>query len=374
MRQRLKSLEKSLPFAFCALALTSTAFAVSRHKPASQTSQKTSIQADPREVHLANIKQLTFGGENAEAYFRADGKSLILQSSREGHPCDQEFTMRPDGTGVRRVSNGQGRTTCGWWFPNGKRLLFSSTHEGSPDCPPPADKSQGYVWPVYPTYKIFTAKPDGSDLKVLFPQNLKSGELPGYNAESVVSNDGKKIVFCSDRSGDLDIWSMDADGKNVKQLTKRLGYEGGPWWSPDGKQIAYRAYYPETEKQISDYKSLLVQHLIRPTTLDLFVMNADGTNVRRLTNEAAENIASFAPSWTHDGKSLVFASNRQDPKRRKFEVYKINLDGSGLERITFGEQFDGFPNFSPDGKKFVWASNRNGKDHETNVFIADWKE
>ena len=374
MRQRLKSLEKGLPFAFCALALTSTAFAVSRHKPASQTSQKTSIQADPREVHLANIKQLTFGGENAEAYFRADGKSLILQSSREGHPCDQEFTMRPDGTGVRRVSNGQGRTTCGWWFPNGKRLLFSSTHEGSPDCPPPADKSQGYVWPVYPTYKIFTAKPDGSDLKVLFPQNLKSGELPGYNAESVVSNDGKKIVFCSDRSSDLDIWSMDSDGKNVKQLTKRLGYEGGPWWSPDGKQIAYRAYYPETEKQISDYKSLLAQHLIRPTTLDLFVMNADGTNVRRLTNEAAENIASFAPSWTHDGKSLVFASNRQDPKRRKFEVYKINLDGSGLERITFGEQFDGFPNFSPDGKKFVWASNRNGKDHETNVFIADWKE
>ena len=327
-----------------------------------------------RETHLVNVKQLTFGGENAEAYFRADGKSLIFQSQRDGRTCDQEFTMNPDGTGLRRVSNGMGRTTCGWWFPDGKHLLFSSTHESGTECPPPVDKSHGYVWPVYPTYKIYTAKPDGSNLKPLFPRNLKPGEEPGYNAESVISNDGKKIVFCSDRGGDLDIWSMDSDGMHPKQLTKRLGYEGGPWWSPDGKQIAFRAYYPETEQEIADYKSLLAQHLIRPTTLDLYVMNADGSNVRRLTNDRAENIASFAPSWTPDGKGLVFASNRADPKRRAFEVYKLNLDGTGLERITFGEQFDGFPNFSPDGKKFVWASNRNGKNHETNVFIADWKK
>ncbi len=330
--------------------------------------------ADLREVHLQNIRQLTFGGENAEAYFRSDGQSLIFQSARDGHSCDQEFTMNPDGTGLKRVSNGRGRTTCGWWFPGGKRLLFSSTHEADPACPPAPDRSHGYVWPVYPTYRIYTAKPDGSDLQPLFPKNLKPGELPGYNAESVLSNNGKKIVFCSDRGGDLDLWRMNADGTHARQLTRRLGYEGGPWWSPDGKQIAYRAYYPKTEKEIADYKSLLAQHLIRPTTLDLYVMNADGSRVRRLTNDAAENIASFAPSWTHDGKSLVFASNRADPKRRKFEVYKIGLDGKGLERITYGDQFDGFPNFSPDGKKFVWASNRNGQNHETNVFIADWKD
>ena len=205
-----------------------------------------------------------------------------------------------------------------------------------------------------------------------FRRTKSRARLPGYNAESVISPDGKKIVFCSDRGGDLDIWTMDIDGKNPRQLTNTLGYDGGPWWSPDGKQICFRAYHPTVAKDQTEYQDLLKQHLIRPTTLDLYVMNADGSNQRQITHDAKENIASFAPSWTHDGKALVFASNRADPKRRQFEAFKINLDGTGLERITYGGQFDGFPNFSPDGTKFVWASNRNGINRETNVFIADW--
>ncbi len=325
------------------------------------------------ETHLTNVRQLTFGGQNAEAYFSPDGQKLTFQSTRDGHDCDQQYVMKINGNDVKRISTGTGRTTCGWWMHDGKRILFSSTHEANPACPPRPDFSRGYVWPVYPTYRIYTVAPDGTDVRPLFPRTLMKGELPGYNAESVVSPNGKRIVFTSDRGGDLDIWVMDSDGRHAKQLTHTLGYDGGPWWSPDGTKICFRAYHPRTPKEIADYKSLLAQHLIRPTTLDLFVMNADGADVRQVTDDRAENIASFAPSWTPDGKALVFASNRADPQRRKFEVYRIGLDGSGLERITYGEQFDGFPNFSPDGKHFVWASNRNGKvPHETNVFIADW--
>jgi TolB protein len=335
-------------------------------------SQSPSLQ-EPNETHLKNVRQLTFGGQNAEAYFSADGKRLIFQSTRDGYDCDQQYVMNIDGTQVHRVSTGTGRTTCGLWMDQDRRVLFSSTHGSDPSPPPKPDFSKGYVWPVYPTYRIYTAKPDGSDLKPLFPKALKPGETVGYNAESVLSPNGKKIVFTSDRGGDLDIWVMNSDGTHPKQLTHTLGYDGGPWWSPDGKRIAFRAYHPETPEEIADYKSLLAQHLIRPTTLDLYVMDADGSHMRRLTDNRKENIASFAPSWTPDGKGLVFASNREDLQRRKFEVYKMNLNGSGLERLTYGGQFDGFPTFSPDGKRFVWASNRNGKQpHETNVFIADW--
>jgi TolB protein len=328
---------------------------------------------DSRETHFKNVKQLTFGGQNAEAYFSTDGNRLTFQAVRDGYPCDQQFVMNTDGSGLKRVSTGTGRTTCGWFYNHDTRVLFSSTHGADPAPPPKPDYSHGYVWPVYNTYSIWTAKADGSDLKLLYPKNLKQGEVSGYNAESVVSPDGKRVVFTSDRGGDLDIYTMNIDGSHVKQLTHTLGYDGGPWWSPDGKKICYRAYHPETPAEIQDYKSLLAQHLIRPTTLDIYVMNADGSDQHAITNDKKENIASFAPSWTHDGTGLVFSSNRADPQRRKFEVYKINLDGTGLERLTYGDQFDGFPNFSPDGKKIVWASNRNGKEpHETNLFIADW--
>ena len=318
----------------------------------------------PQEKHLKNIKQLSFGGENAEAYFSADGKQLIFQSTRDGHRCDQIYTMNVDGGSVRMISTGDGRTTCSYFFPNGRRVLYSSTHLGAKECPPRPDFSKGYVWAVYPTFDIFTARPDGTDLKQLT-------NTPGYDAETTISKDGK-LVFTSMRDGDLDIYTMDANGKHVRRLTNELGYDGGPFWSYDGKQIVYRAYHPQTEKEKSEYLGLLKQNLIRPTTLEIWVMNADGSHKRQVTHNGKAN---FGPYFFPDGKRIIFASNMDDPKGRNFDLYKINVDGSGLERITYNDTFDGFPMFSPDGKKLVFASNRNGKNRgDTNVFIADWAE
>ena len=319
----------------------------------------------PDEKHLRNLKQLTFGGENAEAYFSADGKQLIFQSTRDGRGCDQIYTMNIDGSNVKMISNGEGRTTCSYIFPSGKRVLYSSTFVADKQCPPKPDFSQGYVWAVFPGFDIFTAKPDGTDIKQLTT-------TPGYDAETTITLDGKKLVFTSMRGGDLDIYTMDANGGNVRQLTNELGYDGGPFWSYDGKQIVYRAYHPETDKQKADYTSLLKQNLIRPTTLEIWVMNADGSNKRQVTHNGKAN---FGPYFFPDGKRIIFASNMDDPKGRNFDLYKINVDGSGLERITFNETFDGFPMFSRDGKKLVFASNRNSaKQGDTNVFIADWVE
>ena len=335
----------------------------------SSRSQTTSSFQDgdlalPQEKHLRNIRQLTFGGENAEAYFSSDGKKLIFQSTRDGRECDQIYTMNIDGSDVHLVSTGDGRTTCSYFFPKDKRILYSSTHLGAKQCPPRPDFSKGYVWAVYDTFDIFTAKPDGSDLQQLT-------NTPGYDAETTISRAGK-LVFTSKRDGDLDIYTMDADGKNVKRLTNELGYDGGPFWSYDGKQIVYRAYHPQTAKEKDDYISLLKQNLIRPTTLEIMVMNADGSNQRQLTNL---NKASFAPYFFPDGKRIIFSSNVADPKGRDFDLYKINTDGTGLERITYNDTFDGFPMFSPDGKKLVFASNRNAKTRgDTNIFIADWVE
>ena len=319
----------------------------------------------PDEKHLRNIKQLTFGGENAEAYFSADGKQLIFQATREGHGCDQIYTMNVDGSNVKMISNGEGRTTCSYFYPGNKRVLYSSTHLGDKQCPAPPDRSRGYVWAVYPTYDVFSANSDGSN-----PKQLTN--TPGYDAETTITLDGKKLVFTSMRDGDLDIYTMDADGKNVRRLTSELGYDGGPFWSYDGKQIVYRAHHPKTDEQKADYTSLLKQNLIRPTVLEIFVMNADGSDKRQVTSNGKAN---FGPYFFPDGKRIIFSSNLDDARGRNFDLYRINVDGTGLERITFNETFDGFPMFSPDGKKLVFASNRNAaKQGDTNIFIADWVE
>lgn len=315
------------------------------------------------EKHLRNIKQLTFGGENAEAYFNGDGTQLIFQSKRDGHACDQIYTMHADGSDTKMISSGAGRTTCSYFFPGKDRILYSSTHLAAKECPPPPDYSHGYVWAIYPSYDIFTARPDGSDVKQLT-------KTPGYDAEATISTDGRKIVFTSMRDGDLDLYMMDADGKHVRRLTTEPGYDGGAFFSADGKQIVYRAYHPTTPEQIARYKERLAQNLIEPTTLEIWVMNADGSNKHQVTNLGA---ASFAPYFFPDGKRIIFASNKADAKGRNFDLYSINVDGSNLERITYNDTFDGFPMFSPDGKKLVFASNRNGKARgETNVFIAEW--
>ncbi len=316
------------------------------------------------EKHLRNIRQLTFGGQNAEAYFSADGKKLIFQSTRDNVKCDQIFIMNIDGSDQHMVSTGKGRTTCSYFYPHGKKILYSSTHLGNAECPPKPDYSKGYVWAIYPSYDIFTANPDGSDVKQLTTS-------PGYDAEAVISSDDKKIVFTSIRNGDLDIYTMNADGSNVKQLTHELGYDGGPTFSPDGQLIVYRAHHPKTEQEIKDYKELLAQNLIRPTYLEIWTMKSDGSDKRQITDLGA---ASFAPAFYPDGKRIIFSSNvGSTGGMGNFELYGIDVDGKNLERITYTEGFDGFPMFSPDGKKLVWISGRNAKvPHETNVFIADW--
>jgi len=315
--------------------------------------------------HLTNIRQLTNGGENAEAYFSADGRRLIFQSTRDGRTCDQQYIMNTDGSNVRRVSNGQGKTTCGYFMDGDKRIFFASSHAVDTACTPRPDPSKGYVWRLDP-YDIYTANPDGSRLRRLTKYGV-------YTAEGVLSPDGRKIVFTSLKDGDLDIYTMNADGTHVRQLTHAVGYDGGPWWSPDGKKIVYRAFHPTDPKDLADYKSLLAERLVRPNKMDLWVMNADGSDQRQITHLGG---ASFGPSWTPDGRKVVFSSNyHTDPKLGNFDVFLVNPDGSGLEQITTNATFDGFPMFSPNGKQFVWASNRLVSNaHETNVFIADWRD
>ena len=318
----------------------------------------------PGEKHLANIRQLTEGGENAEAYFSFDQKKLVFQSTRPPDACDQIFTMNLDGSGLRIASTGKGRTTCGYFLPGDKRILYSSTHEGSSDCPPRPDMSKGYVWALYKDYDIFTARVDGSDLRPL------TG-TPGYDAEATVAPDGKKIVFTSVRDGDLELYSMNLDGSDVKRLTHEKGYDGGAFYSPDSKMIVYRAHHPVEPKEIEKYERLLAQGLIEPRALEIMVMDANGDNKRQVTKNGKAN---FAPYFHPGGKQIIFASNMHDPRGRNFDLYLIDLDGSGMEQVTFNDTFDGFPMFSKDGSRLVFASNRHGKQTgETNIFIADWK-
>jgi Tol biopolymer transport system component len=328
------------------------------------TAQAQSPGVNQPERHLRNIRQLTFGGQNAEAYFSPDGRKLIFQSTREKLQCDQIFTMSLDGSDVHMVSTGGGRTTCSYFYPGAKKILYASTRLAGQQCPPRPDFSKGYVWAVYPSFDIFTANPDGSNVQRLT-------DTPGYDAEATFSVDGRKIVFTSLRHGDLDIYTMDPDGTHVKQLTHELGYDGGPFFSPDRQWIIYRAYHPDTPQATKEYKELLKQNLIRPTSLEIWLMKADGSQKRQITKLGA---ASFAPSFYPDGKRIIFSSNLGSTGGMgNFELYAIDLDGTGLERITYSDGFDGFPVFSPDGTKLVWASNRNAKaPHETNIFIADW--
>lgn len=323
-----------------------------------------SITPDSGERHLANVRQLTDGGENAEAYFSADGSRIIFQSTRDGRSCDQQYVMNADGSGLRRISNGQGKTTCGYFYDGDQRVFFASTQAADSACPAPLDPSKGYVWGIDP-YDIYTAKADGSD-----PQRLTN--YGTYTAEAVLSPDGKRIVFTSLKDGDLDIYTMNVDGSDVRQLTDTPGYDGGPWWSPDGKQIVYRAHHPTDPAELASYRELLGQKMIRPNRMELFVMNADGSGQRQVTNLGGAN---FGPTWAPDGRRILFSSNYRNPRSHNFDLFLVNLDGSGLEQVTTNEEFDGFPMFSRDGTKIIWASNRFAHDAgSTNIFVADWKE
>jgi TolB protein len=328
----------------------------------------------PGERHFVNVQQLTFGGDNAECYFGFDSRHVVFQrtNKNENVDCDQIFygTIPKKFNSkfkYKMVSTGEGRTTCSYLMPDKKHLLYASTHKGSKACPvvPDRNKWKKYVWPIYPEFDIFE-----SDLSGNISRQLTN--VPGYDAEAVVSPEGDKILFCSMRNGDLDLYTMNIDGSDVRQITFDVGYDGGAWFSPDGKKIVWRASRPNTPEEVAEYKSLLDSGLVMPTNMEVFVANADGSEVRQITKLGQAN---WAPNFTPKGDRIIFASNHEHKRGFPFNLYLINLDGTGLERISTDGGFDAFPAFSPDGKKFVFCSNRNNKGtRDTNVFICDWLE
>lgn len=332
--------------------------------------QLVTLPPGEKEVHLKNIRQLTFGGDNAEAYWSFDGKKITFQSNNSawGLQCDQIFTAKISQFGDSNfipqiISTGEGRTTCSYFMPNNKEVLFASTHEGNKLCPPVAESKGAYTWPLYDSYDIFV-----SDLKGKIKRKLTNS--PGYDAEATVSPDGKKIIFTSTRSGDLELWIMDIDGSNQKQLTTELGYDGGAFFSPDSKKIVYRASRPKTEEEITKYKGLLEQGLVEPTNMEIYTMNIDGTGIKQITSLGKAN---WAPFYHPSGRKIIFSSNHKSKRGYDFQLYMINEDGSNLEQITTESIFNSFPMFSPNGKQLIFSSNRNnGGGRATNLFVADW--
>ena len=334
--------------------------------------QESKVLSYPDERHFKNMRQLTTGGDNAEAYFGFDNEHVTFQRTnpKEGINCDQIFYgALPKSESApfqyKRVSTGKGRTTCAYLMPDHKHFLYASTHLAMDTCPPVPDRSKikKYVWPIYDSYDIFVADFNGKITKQLT-------KTPGYDAEGTISPKGDRIIFTSMRNGDIDLYTMDIDGKNVKQITNTLGYDGGACFSSDGKKIVWRASRPQTAEDIKEYKDLLAQGLVMPTRMEVFVADADGSNVQQVTKLGKAN---WAPAFTPDNKHIIFASNHEYERGFPFNLYLINIDGTGLERLSHDNSFDAFPMFSPDGKKLIFSSNRNnGGGHDTNVFICDW--
>jgi Tol biopolymer transport system component len=329
----------------------------------------------PEEVHFKNVQQLTFGGDNAEAYWSYDSKWLVFQRTnpKEGLNCDQIFIgkvpqKKGDKFEYKLVSTGKGRTTCPFFTKDGKHIIYASTHLGADSCPPLPDRKKygnKYIWPLYDSYDIFMADLNGKIVKQLTHSK-------GYDAEATLSPDGKKMLYTSDKDGDIDLYIMDLETGKEKKVTDLLGYDGGAWFSPDGKKIIWRASRPKTEAEIKEYKELLAENLVAPTNMEVWVANADGSNARQVTSYGQAN---WAPAYMPDSKRIIFASNHEYKRGFPFNLYTINEDGSNLTKISRDKGFDAFPMFSPDGKKLVFCSNRNnGGTRDTNIFIADWVE
>ena len=313
---------------------------------------------------LANLRQITAGGQNAEAYWSPDGTRLVFQSTRDGAQCDQIYVMNADGRNVKRISNGQGATTCGFFMPDGKHVLYGSTHGGGASCPPRPDRSKGYMWAIPSTYDIYLASLDGAITR-------KLTDAPGYDAEATINWGRKRIIYTSKSSGDLDLWSMNLDGSGKRRLTTNSGYDGGAFLSRDGRKIVWRANHPAPGQALDRYKELLGQDLTAPMKMELYVANADGSEAKQITSFGC---ASFAPQFTPDGKRIIFASNKNKCDSREFELFLIDIDGSNLEQITDFGGFTSFPDFSPEGKRIAFTSSRGAKTpYEFNIFVADWR-
>ncbi len=350
----------------------------SKKTAATKSEEKTSLMAGtdtliyPEEKYFKSIRQITFGGDNAEAYWSWDDKQMIFQSNNAdwGMECDQMFLMNIDESFADSippmVSTGKGRTTCAYFLPDNKHFVYGSTHLADDKCPEvPLRKNGNYVWPVYDSFDIFV-----SDLNGNITGQLT--DLPGYDAEATVSPKGDKIVFTSTRSGDLELYTMNLDGSDVKQVTNELGYDGGAFFSPDGTKLIFRASRPKTPEAIKKYKNLLAEGLVEPTEMELFICNADGSDMKQLTFLGNAN---WSPFFHPSGKKVLFSSNFEAEKGFPFNLYFIDIDGKNLERVTHGETFDAFPVFSNDGKYLAFSSNRNnGGTRDTNLFIAEWQE
>ncbi|HYE56102.1 MAG TPA: hypothetical protein VD996_14735 [Chitinophagaceae bacterium] len=359
---------KKLALLFTLLIVSLFSLAQGAHQPAADTLHY------PEEKNFKNLQQLTFGGDNAEAYWSYDGKYLVFQRSsvKDGVLCDQIFVGKvPEKPGepftYKLVSTGKGRTTCAYFTRDNKHVVYASTHLGSKDCPPVPDRSKygnRYIWPVYESYDIFIADLNGNITRQLT-------KTPGYDAEAVLSPDGTKMLFTSTRDGDLDLYCMDLKTEKVKRITTALGYDGGGWFSPDGKKIVWRASRPKTPEAVAEYKELLSQGLVAPTAMEVWTANADGSNAKQVTNLGQAN---WAPNFMPDGR-IIFCSNHEYKRGFPFNMYTMNADGSNMQKISRDKGFDAFPMFSPDGKKIVFCSNRNnGGTRDTNIFIADWVE
>ena len=315
--------------------------------------------------HISNLRQLTRGGQNAEAYWSPDGQRLVFQSTRPPYGCDQIFVMNADGSGAPRlVSTGKGRTTCAYFLGDGKRILYASTHEGGDACPPNPDRSKGYVWGVFATFDIYLADLEGKILK-------KLTSAPGYDAEATVCWKTGDIVYTSMASGDLDVWTMKGDGSRKKQITRKTGYDGGAVFSRDGRNLVWRSNYPATPETMTRYRELLANYTVAPMKMEIMVGDAGGRHARQVTSFGC---ASFAPTFTPDGRKILFASNKNHCDSRNFDLFLMNLDGSGLEQVTDSGGFTSFPEISPDGRRIVFCSDRGATEHyEFNVFVGDWK-
>jgi Tol biopolymer transport system component len=360
------------------IALASCKSETKKSETVSKDEKATSLMAGndtliyPEEKYFKSIRQITFGGDNAEAYWSWDDKQIIFQSNNKdwGMNCDQMFLMNIEENFKDKkppiVSTGMGRTTCAYFLPDNKSYVYGSTHLVDKECPDvPLRKNGNYVWPVYDSFDIFVSDLEGNITAQLTDEK-------GYDAEATVSPQGDKIVFTSDRSGDLELYTMNLDGSDVKQITDELGYDGGAFFSPDGTKLIFRASRPKTPEEIKKYKDLLAQGLVEPTEMELFICDADGSDLKQLTFLGNAN---WSPFFHPSGKKILFSSNFEAEKGFPFNLYFIDIDGKNLERVTHGETFDAFPVFSNDGKYLAFSSNRNnGGTRDTNLFIVEWQE
>lgn len=331
------------------------------------------VDSKPSEPRLRNIRQLTFEGENAEAYWSNDGTKLVFQRKSGGMTADQIYVLDLSTGKTELVSSGKGRTTCAYYTQGDERIVYASTHH-SGDAPPVVKVTgRGYQWVVHREYDIFDVKPDGKGMRQLT-------KTPGYDAEATVCPVTGDIVFTSVRDGDLELYTMNPDGSNVKRITDRPGYDGGAFFSHDGSKFVFRSAFPKNAEVAKTNAALLGQQIVKPSHMEITVCDRDGGNFKRITTNGAAN---FGPFWLPDDKRIIFSSNMIGVENfaktgdhtglREFELFVINEDGTGIERITNSPEFDGFPMFSPCGRFLVFASNRNNATKgDTNLFVAEW--